>query len=89
MFFGCLDGSRVWGRVDTCVCMVESLCCPPEFITTLLISSIQYKKFFFFFNSVVCVCFFFFFKWLFLVCSWRTERTVDVEKCEQSPSNRP
>ena len=26
------------GRMDTCVCMAESLCCPPEIITTLLIS---------------------------------------------------
>ena len=28
----------VWGRRGTCVCMAESLCCPPETITTLLIS---------------------------------------------------
>ena len=27
----------VWGRMDTCVCRAESLCCPPETITTLLI----------------------------------------------------
>ena len=27
----------VWGRMDTCMCMAESLCCPPETITTLLI----------------------------------------------------
>ena len=27
----------VWGRTDTCMCMAESLCCPPETITTLLI----------------------------------------------------
>ena len=26
------------GRMDTCICMAESLCCPPETITTLLIS---------------------------------------------------
>ena len=30
------DESRVWGRMDTCLCMAESLCCPPETITTLL-----------------------------------------------------
>ena len=24
--------------MDTCICMAESLCCPPETITTLLIS---------------------------------------------------
>ena len=32
-------GRGVWGRMDTCVCVAESLCCPPETITTLLISS--------------------------------------------------
>ena len=26
------------GRMDTCICMAESLCCPPETTTTLLIS---------------------------------------------------
>ena len=30
-------GRRVWGRMDTCICMAESFCCPPETITTLLI----------------------------------------------------
>ena len=30
-------GGGVWGRMDTCMCMAESLCCPPETITTLLI----------------------------------------------------
>ena len=28
----------VWGRMDTCTRMAESLCCPPETTTTLLIS---------------------------------------------------
>ena len=32
-----LDGRGAWGRMDTCVCTAESLCCPPETITTLLI----------------------------------------------------
>ena len=42
-----LDERGVWGRMDTCVCMAESLCCPPETITTLLTSytPIQTKKF--------------------------------------------
>ena len=31
------DGRGVWGRRDTCICMAESLCCPPETIITLLI----------------------------------------------------
>ena len=41
-----LDGRGVWGRVDTCICMTEFLCCPPETITTLLIgyTSVQNKK---------------------------------------------
>ena len=33
---GSLDGSRVWGRMDTCTCVVESLCCPPETITSIV-----------------------------------------------------
>ena len=37
MLCGSLDGRGVWGRMGTCVCMVGSLCCPPETITTLLI----------------------------------------------------
>ena len=28
----------VWGRMETCICMAESLCCSPETITILLIS---------------------------------------------------
>ena len=35
---GSLDGRGVWGRMDTCLCMAESLCCAPETITPLLIS---------------------------------------------------
>ena len=34
---GSLDGRGVWGRMDTCACMAEPLCCPPETITSLLI----------------------------------------------------
>ena len=37
MLCGSLDGRGVWGRVDTCICMVESLCCPPETDTILLL----------------------------------------------------
>ena len=32
------------GRMDTCVCMAESLCCSPETITTLLISCIPIQN---------------------------------------------
>ena len=44
---GSLDGRGVWGRMDTCICMAESLPCLPETITTLVISytPIQSKKF--------------------------------------------
>ena len=35
---GCLDGRGVRGRMDTCICMAESLHCSPETLTTLLIS---------------------------------------------------
>ena len=47
MLCGSLDGRGVWGSLDTCICMAESLHCLPETITTLLISytPIQNKKF--------------------------------------------
>ena len=38
MLYGSLDGRGVWERMDTCICMIESLHCSPETITTLLIS---------------------------------------------------
>ena len=31
-------GGGVWGRMDTCICMAESLRCSPETITVLLIN---------------------------------------------------
>ena len=34
---GSQDGRGVWGRMDTCTCMAESLYCPPESMATLLI----------------------------------------------------
>ena len=33
MLCGSLDGRGVWARMDTCICMAESLCRPPETIT--------------------------------------------------------
>jgi len=47
MLCGSLDGRRVWGRMDTYICMAEFLCCSPKTVTTLLIGypSIQNKKF--------------------------------------------
>ena len=43
---GRLDGRRVWRRMDTCMCMAESLCCPLATITTLLLgyTPVQNKK---------------------------------------------
>ena len=51
MFYGCLEGRGVSGRMDSCICMAESLHSPPDTFTMLLISytPIQNKKFFFFF----------------------------------------
>ena len=43
MLCGSLNGRGVWGRMDTCICMAELLCCAPETIPTLLIGCIQYK----------------------------------------------
>ena len=42
---GSQDGRGVWGKVDTCVCMAESLCCPSESITKLLMAlrSVQFS----------------------------------------------
>ena len=31
-------GGGIWGRMDTCICVAESLRCLPETTTTLLIS---------------------------------------------------
>ena len=37
---GSLDGRGVWGRMDTRVCMTESLRCSPETITTLSVNQL-------------------------------------------------
>ena len=37
MLYGSLYGRGFGGIIDTCICMAESLCCPPETITALLI----------------------------------------------------
>ena len=46
MLCGSLDGTGVWGRMDTCICMAES----PETITTLLIVYTPIQNKFFFLN---------------------------------------
>ena len=33
---GSLDGRRVWGRMDTGICLAESPCCSPKTVTALL-----------------------------------------------------
>ena len=38
MLCGSLDGRGVWGKMDTCICMAQSLLCSVETIITLLIS---------------------------------------------------
>ena len=40
---GGLDGRKVWGRMDPCVCMAESLWCWPKTVTISLISYTPYK----------------------------------------------
>ena len=37
MLCGCLDGKRVWGRMDTCIYIAESVLHSPKTTTTLLI----------------------------------------------------
>ena len=46
MLRGSLVGKGVWGKMNTCMYMAESLCGSPETVTTLLISDtpIQNKK---------------------------------------------
>ena len=38
IFCNNLNGKRIWKRLDTCICITESLCCTPETNTTLLIN---------------------------------------------------
>ena len=45
MLCGSLGAKGVWGRMDTSVCVAESLCCPPE--TNSIVNELatpQYKK---------------------------------------------
>ena len=43
MLCGSLDGRELWGRMDTCIWMAESLHCLPETIRTFFIAILQYK----------------------------------------------
>ena len=40
MLCGSLDGKGVWRTMDTCICMAESFCCPPETVTVNWLYSI-------------------------------------------------
>ena len=40
MLCGSLAGRGVWGKMDTCVCMAESLCCSFETITALFVNQL-------------------------------------------------
>ena len=44
MLCGSLDGRGVWGRMDTCICMADSLHCSSETITMLSILNWLYPK---------------------------------------------
>ena len=44
MLCGSLNGKGVWGRMDICVFMAESLCYSPETITTLFIKQLYPNK---------------------------------------------
>jgi len=40
-----LDGKGVFGRMDACVCIAESLSCSPDIILSISSTQIQNKKF--------------------------------------------
>ena len=44
MLCGSLKGRGIWGGMDTCMCMSESLHCQPETVTTVLIGSTPIYK---------------------------------------------
>ena len=39
-----LDGQGAWGRMDKCMCMADSVFCPPETTTTLFIGCTLIQK---------------------------------------------
>ena len=41
MICGSLDERGVWERMDTCICMAESLPCSPEPIATLFANQVH------------------------------------------------
>ena len=45
MLCGSLDGRGVLGRMDTCICIAEFLCFPPETVIVLLIGCTPIRSF--------------------------------------------
>ena len=43
MLCDCLDERGIWGRIDTCICMAESLCSSPGTIT-LFVGKIPWRR---------------------------------------------
>ena len=41
-----VDGKGLWGRMDTCICMAESLRCSPEMSTILLVDCMPVQNHF-------------------------------------------
>ena len=41
---GSLEGRGDWGRMDTCICMAESLCYSAETITKLFVNQVYPNK---------------------------------------------
>ena len=56
MLPGSLDGMGVWGRMDICIGMAETCCCPPGTITTLLISYTSIQNIYFLKSQKKKVC---------------------------------
>ena len=44
MLCGAMDGRGVWGRMETYICLAESLSCSPKIIATLLIGYTLIQK---------------------------------------------
>ena len=68
MLCGSLDGRGVWERMDTCICMAESLSCSPETITLLIrytpIQNSLKKKKLLLLQNATEICFIGCYEWL-------------------------
>ena len=89
MLYASLDGKGVWGRMDICVCIAESLCCSPGIITTLLIgyTPIQNKQVFFF---LFLEKFFIFTLFYFTILYWFCHTLTRIRhRCTWVPNPEP